>query len=373
MSSLALAMCSLTTAWIALGTGAVAFSARMRSARVSDEKSLPPVTVLKPLCGSDPSLRENLESFFLQDYPVYEIVFGVERADDPALAVVDALMSAHPSVAALVVIQSSTTGHNPKVRNLRGMLPRASHDLVLVSDSNVRVPPDYLRGMAAEMIYDPGVGLVTSVFAGTGGGSLGGDLECVELSGFCAAGAALPTLFGDAAVIGKSMLFSRRELSELGGLERVADVLAEDYVLGKLFQAAGRRVVIARTVIENVIGPMSPRAFIDRHLRWSMLRFRLRPLAFLLEPMTSPLFMLPFAWAAMGAWALLWTATLLALRDVAGWFLLRGPIGFTTPLRLSLLREVAAIGIWFATPFSRHVSWRGHRLRVSTGTLLIPD
>ena len=373
MNSLALAVTSLTTAWIAMGSGAVAFSARMRSRRVLSEEDLPSITVLKPLCGADPSLRDNLESFFLQSYPRFEIVFGVERADDPALLVVEDLIFAHPAVSAKIVVHTKTRGHNPQVRNLRGMLPHASHDLVLVSDSNVRVPRNYLAGMAAEMIRDPEVGLVTSIFAGTGGGSLGGDLECVELSGFCAAGAALPTLVGDAAVIGKSMLFSRRELSALGGLGRVADVLAEDYVLGKLFQTAGRRVAIAQTVIENVIGPMSTRAFLERHLRWSMLRFRLRPLAFMLEPMTSPLAMLPVAWAAMGAWALVWATALLLLRDVGGWILLRGPRGAAKPLCLSLLREVAAIGIWLATPLKRHVSWRGHRLRVSRGTLLVPD
>lgn len=372
MNPFVLAPLSLTTAWIVLGAAAVRFATSRLERRVSVE-TLPPITVLKPLCGADPSLRENLESFFCQRYPRFEIVFGLERADDPALPVVEELVRAHPEVSAKIVVHGRKRGHNPKVRNLRGMIGRASYDLVLVSDSNVRVPVDYLESMATELLRDPDVGLVTSVFAGRGEKTLGGALECVALNGYCAAGASLPTMVGYAAVIGKSMLFSKRDLAAVGGLGRVADVLAEDFVLGKLFERAGRRVAISRTVIDNVVGDLPTRAFVDRHLRWSMLRFRLRPLAFALEPVTSPLAMLPLAYHAMGPWALVWALALLAVRDAGGWLSLRGRAGLATPIALSLVREIVALGIWMVTPLKRHVSWRGHRLRVATGTVLVAD
>src|SRR4029079_16164183 len=115
----------------------------------------------------------------------------------------------------------------------------ASHDVVLVSDSNVVVPRHYVREAVELLLRDERPGMVTHLFAGIGEDGLGAALENVQLTGFCAAGAALPTVVGDALVIGKSMMFSRRTLDALGGLERVPDVLAEDWLLGKTFQHAG--------------------------------------------------------------------------------------------------------------------------------------
>lgn len=370
MSSLAWLIVFLTSAWIGLGLLSVALATRRRSAPRLHQA--PPLTVLKPLCGADPSLESNLESFFGQSYPDFELVFGVERSDDPAREVVERLIARHPEVRARLVVHRTIEGHNPKVRNLRGMMRYAAHDLVLISDSNVRAPTDYLESMAREM-GNPEVGLVTSLFTGAGGGSLGGDLERVQLSGFCAAGSALPTLVGYAAVIGKSMMFSRSELERLGGLGRVADVLAEDFVIGKMFQRANRRVAISSTIIENVIGRLEPKTFLARQLRWSMLRFRLRPVAYLLEPLTSPLATLPIAWSVMGPWSLLWATTLLLVRDAGGWAVLSGSSGIVTAVVLSPVREVAALAVWLVTPFKRHVSWRGTKLRITAGTALVAE
>ncbi len=355
----------LTSLWILLGAHAVL---RITRRRTDHAPAARPVSVLKPLCGRDASLEANLQSFFLQDLHGIELVFGVERADDPAVPVVRALMATHPRVAAKLVIQNATRGQNPKVRNLLGMLPYASHDLVLISDSNVHAPPHYVRELV--QLKRAGVGLVTNLFAGEGQGSLAAKLECVELAGFVAAGSALPTSLGDAAVIGKSMLFSRTELEPLGGIGRLADVLAEDYVLGKMVQQAGLAVVVAPTVLTNVVGPISLRAVFDRHLRWSMLRFRLRPSAFLLEPLTMPLVVLPIAWLAFGPWALAWAFAMWVARDLGGWWLLRGARSLHVPLLLGPVRDLMSLCVWAVTPLKRHVSWRGHRVRVGAGTLL---
>lgn len=368
----ALSLVALSTAWTMMGTFAVARATRKRAPNLPREL-LESVTILKPLCGADPSLRENLESFFRQDHPHFEIVFGVEQSDDPAVAIVRELIAAHPGVSAKLVVHSGKNAHNPKVRNLLGMIDHAANDLVLVSDSNVRAPTHYLSEMCAVRAADARVGLVTNLFAGDGRGSVGTSLECVQLSGFIAAGAALPTLVGDAIVVGKSMLFSRSELERLGGLERVADVLAEDYVIAKMFEDAGRRIAIAPTVLTNVVGRLPLRSVFDRHLRWSMLRVRLRPAFFVLEPLTSPLAVLPAAYAAMGLWALAWAAAMLALRDMGGWILLRGRSRLHVPFATSLLRDVLMLAVWMATPFKRHVSWRGTRVRVCSGTLLVAE
>lgn len=369
MNPLTLVPVALCTAWTALGTSALIDLART-APPPCDLDALPPVSVLKPLCGADPSLEENLATFFAQTHPAYELVFGVERGDDPALAVVERLRARHPSVAVEVVITAGIEGQNPKVRNLLGMLPRAKHDLVLISDSNVKAPREYVATMAAVKASDPSVGLVTNVFVGNGGSGLGSALESVQLAGFCAAGVALPTALGDAAVVGKSMLLSRSELRSLGGLSRVADVLAEDYVIGKMYQHAGRKVVVAPVVLENTLGRVSLDDFAQRHLRWSMMRFRLRPFAYLLEPLTSPLAMLPFALAAMGPWAIAWAVATLFVRDVVASVALRGLRELHRPMLYGWLREVVVLAVWAAAPLKRHVSWRGHRVRVGAGTFL---
>jgi ceramide glucosyltransferase len=359
------------TAWILCGlVSVIRVTRRPRRAR---RGALPPVTVLKPLAGHDPGLFTNLSSFFRQDHPDYELVLGVEDPADPAIAVARALIRRYPEVRARLVIHGGGRGSNPKVRNLLGMLPHASHDWLLVSDSNIRAPEHYVREMATEAAHRPDTGVVTNLFAGTGERSLGGALECVELNGFCAGGMALPTVLGDPVVIGKSMLFSRQVLERLGGLERAQHVLAEDYVLGKLFQHAGYRVVIAPTVLHNHVGRLGMAAFLGRHLRWAMFRWRLRPAAGLLEIVTSPLAVMPLALVVLGPWALAWAAGLLVLRDVGGWIVLRGLGGAYWPLLLAPLRELMSLVVWVVAPLKRHISWRGHRVRLGMGTLLFEE
>jgi ceramide glucosyltransferase len=363
------AVCS---AWSALGAASV-IDRVIASPPAVPREALPPVSVLKPLCGADPSLEECLESFFTQTHPDFQLVFGVERGDDPALAVVSRLRERHPDVAARVVVGGGVVGHNPKVRNLRAMLPHAAHDLVLISDSNVRAPRGYLSAMAAARVADPSVGIVTNLFVGAGGRGLGSALESVQLGGFCALGVALPSALGDVTVVGKSMLVSRRELDALGGIARVADVLAEDYVLGKVYQHAGRRVAISPVVLDNVLGAAGLAAFWRRHVRWAMMRFHLRPFAYALEPLTSPLAVLPFAWALLGPWALAWAAATLAVRDVVPSIALKGGRELHRPLLFGWARELVALAMWAVAPLHRHVSWRGNRVRVGAGTLLFAE
>jgi ceramide glucosyltransferase len=369
VSFVLLGLCSI---WIVLGLFALIGVTRSRI-RVPDAAAYdyPAVSVLKPLSGADPQLETNLRSFFEQDYPRLQLVFGVQDANDPAIAIVRRLQAAYPNVSSTLVIHAIRRGKNPKVNNLIGMLPAAHHALFVVSDSNVLVPGHYVRELVHELTRSEGVGLVTSVFAGAGENTLGGALENVQLNGFCASGTTLPTLLGDSAVVGKSLLFRRDEFAELGGFDAVANVLAEDFVIGKMFEHAGLRVRIAPSVLINTTADMSVQSYLGRHLRWGMLRFRLRPLAYALEPLTSPVFLTPFAIAAFGpAAGVCWTAALLLVRDVGGWLALRGPKRLWLPLLLSVARELSILGVWACAPLKRHVTWRGHRVRLGAGTLL---
>jgi ceramide glucosyltransferase len=356
----------ITTLWITAGLFGVVALTRHRVRRISP---LPPVSILKPLAGRDAELTENLESFFTQDHERFELLFGVTDPRDPAVEAARELARRYPHVPCRVVVHDGAGALNPKVDNLLGLLPAATHDLVLVSDSNVRAPKGYVRELASLYVRDR-PGLVTNLFAGVGENSLGAALENVQLCGFCAAGIALPTLLGDPLLVGKSALFSRRRLNRLGGLERLSDVLAEDFVMGKTFAHAGERVVVAPTVLENVTTNMTVRGMVARQLRWSMLRFRLRPLAAVLEPVASPLALLPIAWMVLGPLAIAWTAGLLALRDVGGWIALRGTRRWYVSFLLAPLREILVLAAWAVAPFKQHVSWRGRRFRLGAGTLL---
>ena len=367
--AIAFTLATACTVWNVAGALSIARATRPRP---SNGARPPPVSILKPLSGADDGLYANLKSFFEQDHPDFELLFGVTDPGDPALSVVARLTREFPHVPCQVVVHEGGTALNPKVRNLLGIEPHAEHDLVLISDSNVHAPPHYVRELAA-LHQSERAGIVTNLFAGRGEKSLGAALENVQLNGFCAAGSALPTLSGDAAIIGKSTLFSRSALEGLGGLNRLSCVLAEDFILGKMFERAGQRIVIAPTVLDNPNRRLTLRAAFARHLRWSMLRWRLRPVAALLEPVTSPLLMLPLAWSLVGPLATLWCVALLLIRDLGGWVLLRGWGRAWIPILLGPVRELAAPLAWLLGAFKRHVTWRGQRLRLSAGTLLYAE
>jgi ceramide glucosyltransferase len=358
-----------TTVWIIAGLAAVLGLTRRKPRLLA---APPAVTVLKPLCGTDTNLAGNLESFFTQDHPRFELVFGVTEEDDPALDVVRALVERYPAVRARVVVHTGEGALNPKVNNLLGMLPHAEHDLVLVSDSNVLAPRHYVREMASVYEHER-PGLVTNLFAGLGERSLGAALENVGLTGFVAAGTALPTALGDAVLVGKSVLFSQQFLARVGGLRRFADVLAEDFVMAQAFVHAGGKIAVAPSVLANVTGKMTVKSMLARQLRWSMMRCRSHAVAHLLEPVASPLAMLPLAWWVLGPWALAWASALLLTRDLGGWLVLRGTTRAFLPVLLAPLRELLALGVWALAPLKRHVAWRGKRFRIGAGTLLYLD
>jgi len=245
MNSLYLMLILISTAWAIAGVFAVRRVRRREHLGVWPG-GLEGVSVLKPLCGRDDSLEANLRGFFQQDHEEFELVFGVRGADDPSLDVVRALRDEFPDVNCRVVIHDGRRGANPKVANLRAMVEVTNHDVLVVSDSNVKVPRDYVRRMQSELM-EPGVGLVSSLVVGCGEESLGATLEGLHLTGAVAPSIALATELGHAAVIGKSMMFRRSIFDGLGGFESVAHVLAEDYVIGRMFDAAGYRVVLSRS------------------------------------------------------------------------------------------------------------------------------
>lgn len=338
----------------------------------------PPISVLKPLCGLDEGLYENLVSFVEQRYPEHELVLGVADPRDPVLPLVEQLRRAYPDAPIrLVVHGEDDPGANPKVISLIHMARLARHELLLVSDSNVRAQPDYLAAIAGEMA-DPEVGLVSNLIVGSGDQSLGAQCENLHLNTFVIGGVCVADWADDPCVVGKSMLMRRGQLAALGGFESLRRVLAEDYVLGQRYHDAGLRVVLSAHAVTTHNRQLSMRRFLARHLRWAQLRRTCALTPFLMEPLlyASPFLLLPLClgryerflpWCAL---ALLVRIALDALlsRKVAGRWPALAVLAFL-PLKDALL-----LGAWSIALVKRSVAWRGHALRIGPGSrLLTPE
>jgi ceramide glucosyltransferase len=349
---------------------------KKRQARAAARPYQPGISVLKPLCGVDEGLYDNLVSFAEQRYPNFELVFGVADPRDPALALVQRLREAYPDAPIkLVVHGEDDPAANPKVISLQHMARAALHDYVLISDSNVRVTPDYLSAIIAEMA-DPRVGLVSSLIIGAGEASLGAQCENLHLNTFVIGGVCIADLADKPCVVGKSMLMRKGQLDALGGFDSLRRVLAEDYLLGQRYHEAGYRVVLSRHPVTTHNQQLTMRRFLARHLRWAQLRRRCALGTFFSEPLlyASPFILAPLALGEPEIWTLPCMAALcvrigndaLLARSASG----RWPA--LSALALLPIKDTLLLGAWAVAAVRSSVAWRGHTLRIGAGTRVLP-
>lgn len=326
----------------------------------------PPVSILKPLKGVDADLKENLRSIFRVEYPDFEVILGTEDSRDPALALAQRVAAEFHHVRAVVISSDLAIGYNPKVNNLSNLVLHARHPLLLISDSNVRVPQDYLKDLVAHRVRAGG-GLVWSLFRGIGGRGLGGMLEALQLNGPVMGGvSAILRILKMPCCVGKSMLLHRDELEAVGGFRFLGQFLAEDQLCAEELGRLGRPVTVSGNVIDNVLGRRTLREFAGRHLRWARLRRHVNVRGYLGEFLLNPVFL---AMVGLAAFRTL-DAAIVAGLSLFGMSVMNAStdraLGLRKPLWAHPLLELAlstARGVlWFVPFFSNTVLWRGNLL-----------
>ncbi len=230
----------------------------------------PPVTVLKPLYGAEPELYECLRGFFTQDYPDYQIVFGVSDPGDPARAVAERLMAEFPGRDATMVVSSRVNGRNPKISNLINMLGAARHDMLAISDADIAVGTDYLARVVAPLA-ERQVGAVTCPYtARAAHPRLAARLACMHINDWFLPSVLVARALGQVQFcMGSTMAVRRDSLAAIGGLAALRDELADDYMLGRRLVAHGYRVVLADRLVETVVSETTLSAVARHELRWA--------------------------------------------------------------------------------------------------------
>lgn len=363
--------------YLLAGLGVVSFLRdRRKQLHANPGSELPPISILKPLKGVDPQIWESFCSHCEQQYPEFELIFGVSDTTDPACEVVRKLQARYPERVIKLIVCERVLGTNIKVSNLAQMLPEAHYEIVLVNDSDIRVAPDYLQQVAAPLAEEK-VGLVTCLYRGVPGPTLGSRLEALGISTDFVPGV-LSARFLENGLhfgLGSTLAFRRRDLAAIGGFEAFLDYLGDDYELGRRIAAAGKRVELSAATVVTFLPPYALSQFWQHQLRWSRTIRDARRWGYLGLVLT---FGIPWALASLiAAHGAMWAWALLAV--TLGARLLLGVAAASTVLheRLSLsntflllLRDLVAPFVWATGLIGNRIHWRGDDFYLKDGRLI---
>lgn len=369
-----IAVVGLVACTVFVGLVMVAAQRHLRHAAYpAAANALPPVTLLKPLYGLEPRLEANLESFFLQDYPDFEIIFGTRDLTDPALEIVRRLHKKYPAVKAKIVTSGIPDRPNAKICSLEKMYTAASTPYLVISDSDVRVDRSYLREVVRPLL-DEKVGLVTCLYRGVPTGGAWSALEALGMSVEMTSGVIVASMLeGMKFALGPTMAVRRDALEKAGGMGMLADYCADDYVLGKRVAEAGYTVVLSKHVIDHIVIGRSLRASVLHQARWMKSTRFSRPAGHigagltyampfgLLGMIAALLAHRPMLAAGFLAWAVL-NRIVMAL--TSGWFVVRDRRALTYSW-LYPVRDFTGFCFWCASFFGNTIVWRaGERYRL---------
>lgn len=341
---------------------------RSLSETVPSAGDLPPVTVFKPVRGAESNLALNLRSFCEQDYPEFQILFGVRDPNDPAIPIVEALVREFPQRGAALVVDPTVIGSNYKIANVVNMLPRAKHDLFVIADADCRVGRDYLAAVAA-CFRDPAVGAVTCVYKGAPlTASVADRLGTMFINeGFLPSVRVALLIEPLRYCFGATMAVRRAVLDQVGGMARLAAYLADDYMLGRLVADAGYRVVLAPQVVEVMVAESGWRGLWAHELRWARTMRTVRPAGYAMGVITDavPLTLLWAAATGLEGPAVGLVAAALSLRILTH-FVARNrlQLGYSAAPWLVPIRDIMTFVLRVASFTGRRVAWQNHDFMV---------
>jgi ceramide glucosyltransferase len=318
------------------------------------------ISILKPLAGLDEGLEENLRSYFVQDYSEFEILFAARHESDSAVAVVRALLAQYPAIQARLIITGEPPYAHAKVFSLKCMFDEARHDLIAMADSDVRVGRDFCRQLAAEF-EEERLGLVTCPYRALAGNSLWSRLEAIGMNTDFHAGIFTAVMMeGVKFAVGPTIVARRSVLVALGGIERVKDYLAEDYMLGRIASELGFGVRLSSYIVEHRIGSERMRANFAHRLRWARSTRRSRPWGYVGQFFTHslPVGLLAIL-ACPESWPLL--SVTVVLRAFSAMAVSEGILGVQVHWFLLPLQDTVAFLFWIAGFFGKSILWRGQR------------
>jgi ceramide glucosyltransferase len=286
-------VCLCSAAYLIFVIIAVGLFKLKRKKSITPKKSIassnfhPPVTILKPIYGLDPELTENLRSFCQQNYPEYQIIFGLHDNNDPAIPIVKKIMVEFNNIDVSYVIDSQIHGTNHKVSNLINMFPTAKYDYLLIADSDMRVSNDYLARVMSPF-SDSKIGAVTCLYSGSARGKLTSTLNAMFINEWF-----LPSVLISRMIqpikycLGATMVVRRSVLNKIGGFNALSNYLADDYMLGKLVTDLGYKIHLSDFIVENIVEETSIKSLITHELRWARTLRRVEPLGYALTFLTD--------------------------------------------------------------------------------------
>ncbi|HEY1542010.1 MAG TPA: ceramide glucosyltransferase [Xanthobacteraceae bacterium] len=362
----ALAFCGITT-FLHLASVIVAI-VRCRPRRpLAPAPDAPPVTIVRPVCGIDNFVEETLASTFALDYPAYEIIFCVAHPRDPIVPLARRLIAAHPLVPARLLVGDERVNGNPKLNNCVKGWNAAAHEWIVIADSNVLMPPDYLQRLLAT--WEPGTGLICAPPIGVRPANAWAALECAFLNTYQARWQYFSDATRNGFAQGKTMLWRRSDLEAAGGIRALGAELAEDAAATKVVRALGLEVHLVDAPFAQPLGRRDLSEVWGRQTRWARLRHASFPHLFYPEILSGALLpMLTVAVVAaavgwpvapsIGAFVALWYGAEVALAMTAGW---DGPALYAIH---GVVRDLLLPAIWLHGLLGTEFVWRGNAMSI---------